>query len=303
MQANKFLTKYAKYLTIMAVMFGALSSVFGTIITAPPLVITFLRLALSLPFFAILCISKEQGRKELKSLKVKDYIWCLFSGMFLFGNFFFWFTALKNTTIASGSVFGSFSPLVVLFITLFIYKRKVGIKQILAIIVALAGCSVMAGIDLSEMSGHMFGNLSAFISSVSMGTYLAMGDSMKKKISGTTYVFLVFTGCFISAGIGCLISGTPILGYPPVDYLYIFAMAIFCQIGCHAMYNIVIGYVPSIYVSTWTTADPVFSTAFGLIFIKQIPKAYELIGCIIVVCSLVYYNIQEAKAEKERNEL
>ena len=72
-------------------------------------------------------------------------------------------------------------------------------------------------------------------------------------------------------------------------------MAMLCQIGAHAVFNLCIGHVSSLYVSTWEAGDPVFATILAVIFLRQIPKPYEIIGCIIVVCALLYYNRQESK--------
>ena len=58
-----------------------------------------------------------------------------------------------------------------------------------------------------------------------------------------------------------------------------------------------IGHVSSLYVSTWEAGEPVFATAMALIFLGQVPRTYEIIGCIIVVCALLYYNRQESKNE------
>ena len=56
-----------------------------------------------------------------------------------------------------------------------------------------------------------------------------------------------------------------------------------------------IGYVSSLYVSTWEAGEPVFATIMAVIFLGQVPKSYEIIGCVVVVAALLYYNRQENK--------
>ena len=94
-------------------------------------------------------------------------------------------------------------------------------------------------------------------------------------------------------------TGTPALAYEPMDFVYIAIMAVLCQIGGHAVFNMCIGHVSSLYVSTWEAGDPVFSTLLGILFLGQIPTVYEILGCIIVVGALLYYNRQESMRENE----
>ena len=130
-----------------------------------------------------------------------------------------------------------------------------------------------------------------------MGLYFAVGDKVRKEVEGDLYVLLVFTSCWICFSMGMVATGTPALAYEPIDFVYIAAMALMCQIGAHAVFNMCIGHVSSLYVSTWEAGDPVFSTLLGIIFLRQIPTVYEVLGCIIVVGALLYYNRQESMRE------
>ncbi len=80
------------------------------------------------------------------------------------------------------------------------------------------------------------------------------------------------------------------MGYPAKDYLYILCLALVCQIGGHAMWNLCMGKVSPLFISTWETTDPVFATLVALVMVGQIPTKYEIIGCIIVVVAILCYN-------------
>ena len=95
-----------------------------------------------------------------------------------------------------------------------------------------------------------------------------------------------------------MLTGTQLLGFTFTDYLYVAMMALVCQIGAHAVFNMCIGHVSSLYVSTWEAGDPVFSILVAILVLGQIPAMYEVVGCIIVVGALLYYNYQENKAKE-----
>ena len=298
MKKESFIDRNAKIIVVLAVLCGAFSGPFGALISAPSQVIGFWRLLFALPFFFFIVVLNKEKREELKNVKGKEFLLCMLTGFFLFLHFFSWYSAVKLTNVSAASCLASFHPLVVLFITLFIYKRKVSWKAILSIIVALIGGAVIVCSDISALAtGRLSGNLFALAAGISMGIYFAIGGKVRPKMDGSVYVLLVFFGCFLSFALYNLLTGTRLVGYPVKDYLYIFCLAIICQIGSHAMWNLCMGKVSPLYISTWETTDPVFSTLVALIILRQVPTLYEIVGCIIVVCAILCYN----RFERESN--
>lgn len=297
-QKKGFIEKYVKIIVVLAVVAGSSSGIFGNLIDAPSMAIGFWRLTMGLPFFAIPVLAKK--RDTLKQISRKDYIWTFAAGAFLFAHFFTWFNAVKMTNIASAVVLAALHPLVVLVITIFVLKRKVGIRPIMGIIVALLGGVMIAGLDYQQLSsGNFTGDIFAFLAGVFMGLYFAIGNEVRKNVPGQTYVFLVFFACWICFAIGMIATGTPALGYSATDYLYLIGLTLVCQIGAHAVFNLCFGHVDSLYVSTWESGESVFAIILGIIILGQFPTSYEIIGCAVVVTGLLYYNYNTALAEKE----
>ncbi|MCI9475819.1 DMT family transporter [Anaerovoracaceae bacterium 41-7] len=293
------LARYVKIIVVLAVMAGSSSGIFGSVIEAPSLAIGFWRLTIGVPFFAVPVLLKQ--RDVLKQISVKDYIWTFVAGAFLFGHFFSWFNAVKMTNVASAVVLAALHPLVVLAITIFIFKRKVGRRPIMGIVLALLGGVMIAGLDYQQLTaGNFKGDVLAFLAGAFMGIYFAIGNEVRKSVPGAVYVFLVFFSCWICFSAGVIATGTPVLGYSSMDYIYIIAMTLVCQIGAHAVLNLCFGYVDSLYVSAWESGESVFAIIMGVIFLGQIPTSYELIGCVIVIIGLLYYNYYTGIAEKER---
>ena len=291
------LARYVKIIVVLAVMAGSSSGIFGSVIEAPSLAIGFWRLTIGVPFFAVPVLLKQ--RDVLKQISVKDYIWTFVAGAFLFGHFFSWFNAVTN--VASAVVLAALHPLVVLAITIFIFKRKVGRRPIMGIVLALLGGVMIAGLDYQQLTaGNFKGDVLAFLAGAFMGIYFAIGNEVRKSVPGAVYVFLVFFSCWICFSAGVIATGTPVLGYSSMDYIYIIAMTLVCQIGAHAVLNLCFGYVDSLYVSAWESGESVFAIIMGVIFLGQIPTSYELIGCVIVIIGLLYYNYYTGIAEKER---
>ena len=294
-----FIAKHAKIAVIIAVVCGACSGSLSAMTAIPAIGIGFWRLTLVLPFFLIPVLVNPEKKALLKAVSRKDLLWCCLSGLFLFIHYFSWFNAVKMTNVASAAVLASFHPLAVLLVTVLIMKQKVTWKSVAAIAIALCGGAVVMGFDLAALtSGQLAGNLLGLSAGIFMGLYFAVGGYVRKRVDGGIYILLVFSACwicFIAAAFG---TGTQLLGYTFTDYLYVAMMAIICQMGAHAVFNICMGHVSSLYVSTWETADPVFCTLIAVITLGQIPTANEVVGCIIVVGALLFYNYLESKESK-----
>ena len=290
------IAKYAKIAAVVAVICGATSGSLSAMTAIPAIGIGFWRLTIVLPFFLIPTLMSSEKMEHLKAVSKKDWIWCGISGLFLFGHYFSWFNAVKMTNVASAAVLASFHPIVVLLVTVFIMKKKVSWKSVAAIMVALGGGAVVMGFDMAALtSGQLTGNILGLFAGIFMGLYFAVGGHVRKRVDGGIYVLIVFAACWVCFAVASVGTGTALLGYTFTDYLYVAIMAVVCQMGAHAVFNMCIGHVNPLYVSTWETADPVFCILIAVVTLGQVPKGYEIIGCIVVVAALLFYNYQESK--------
>ncbi|MCR4708874.1 MAG: DMT family transporter [Clostridiales bacterium] len=298
MENKSFIAKYAKLLVILAVFCGSASGPIATIISCPPLMIGFGRLTIALPFFAIPVFRNPEKRRMLKEMDKEQFFTTMATGIFLFLHFFCWFSAVKHTNVSAAAVLASFHPIVVLLLTIFVYKKKVPGKAIIAIIIALAAGAYLMCSDFSAFSdGNLMGKLLALGAGIFMGIYFAVGGRVRPKMDGSVYVMLIFFWCWVCFTIACIVTGTPVLGYTAMDYIGIIALAFVCQIGSHAMFNLCMGHVDSLYVSAWESMDPVTSTILAVIIASQIPSITEVICCVIVVAALLAYTRYSAEGE------
>lgn len=283
--------RHARIVVAIAVVLGSTSGIIGKLITATPMAIGFYRLAMALPFFALPILIKH--RDTLKKVALRDVGWSLLSGFFLFGHFFSWFSAVQSTEIASAVVLAALHPIVVLFVTIILFKRKVHFRAIIGVIVAISGGALVAGVDFSSGGENFFGDFMAIMAAVFMGVYFSVGNVMRQRIPAGTYIFMVFTGCFVCFGIGMIVTNTPFVGYPITDWILLVVMALICQIGSHAVLNWGLGHVSGLYVSTWETFEIVSAMIFAFLVFGEIPSAWQCAGAIIVITGLLYYNRHE----------
>lgn len=285
--------KNVNLFVIVAAMAGASSVIFIRVIEMNPVSMGFYRLGFSILMFAVPVLSG--GYKGYKGLTGKDVGPCVIAGLLLFCHFYCWFAAVKNTSIASASVLFSLHPLVVLFVTVVILKQKVKFRSVIGILIILTGGAIIAGGDHSFAGSYTFGNIMAFMSAVFFGSYFIIGRALRAKMPLLNYVFLVFGVCWLFFAAAMFVTRTPFTGYTMEDFLWVFGMAIVCQITAHVLYNWCVRLASSLYVSVWASLDPVFATLFGIIFFLEIPAVWQCVGGAIAISGLIYYNYNEEK--------
>ena len=173
----------------------------------------------------------------------------------------------------------------------------------MAAYLALLGGVMVAGLDQAQLSAGSFtGDMLALAAGTFMGIYFVVGNVVRKTVSGPVYVFFCFLGCWICFVIAMIVTKTPVTGYPVRDYLLIILLTFVCQIGAHALLNMCMGYVDSLYVSAWESGECAFAIVMSLIFLRQIPTSWEVLGSVIVMIGLLYYNYHTGIEEK-KNEL
>ncbi len=283
-----FFERNAKMIAVIAVFLGSTSGVLGKLVTGNSIMIGFYRLSMALPFFAIPVFLRH--RDELKVLSKRAWLGCAGTGVFLFAHFFFWFKAVQLTTVASAIVIQSLHPIVVLLVTVFVWKKKVSLKAVAGIILALVGGAIVAGFDYTLAGDSFSGDICAALAGVFLGLYFCMGNVFRKDVPASVYVFIVFLFCWISFLVAMLATGTPFSGYPGSDFLWLALMALMCQIGSHAVFNWTLGYVSSLYLSAVEMLEIIFASLLALAVFLEIPTLSQCIGGLIVIGGLMYYN-------------
>lgn len=287
----------SKYIVLAGTFFTSLSSIIIRFSEAPALVISAYRMLFTSLMLLIPVIINN--RHEFKKITKKEYILCTVSGIFLALHFASWISSIKMTTVANSTILVSCSPIFVALSNYFITKEKLGRKKAIGISMSLAGTIIIAmGSSNEKSSNMMLGNILAFLGAIFVAGYFVIGGIARKNLSAGVYVFIVYSVSTAALFIMCIISETPIYPYPPKEFLLFIALAFFCSILGHTVYNYMVKYVSSTMISVSTLSEPIFASILALLIFSEIPSIYTLIGGIIIITGIFYYLISQNKEIK-----
>jgi len=277
----------SKNFVLVGLFFTSLSSIFVKLSDSPSIIISAYRMLFASLLWVIPVLIKD--REELKRITISDVFWCAISGVFLALHFATWIASLSMTSVASSTVLVSLSPVFVAAFSYFILKENFKIKSVLGIIVAVLGSALIAFGD-SQGGGHALkGDILALIGAIFVGGYLIIGSRVRIRLGVRVYVLIVYTISAVVLFSIALATKTPIYPYPPGEILIFFALAFFCSLLGHSVYNWMLEYVSSTFVSVATLGEPIFASILALIIFREMPSILTLIGGISVLLGLYIY--------------
>ena len=294
---NRLLLPLALVTAILAVSTASILIRFAQA-DAPSLVIAALRISFASLVLAPIALLRH--REELSTLTRRELGLALLSGLFLAVHFATWISSLEYTTVASSVVFVSTGPLWVALVSPLLLKEHLNRSALLGLALALLGGTIVGLADACTWSGGlvcpsladalqgraMWGNFLALAGAWAVTGYLVIGRKLRAKMSLIPYIFLVYGMAAIALIVIMFAAGQSPLGYQPVTYLWILALALVPQLIGHSTYNWALRYLPASMVATANLGEPIGSAILAMFILGESPTAFTLVGGALILAGI-----------------
>ncbi len=280
-------TTFRKLIVLSGTVGISFAAIFIRFSTAPSPVLVLYRMT----FTALILVLPTllQHKDELKELSPRVFGYCVVSGLFLTLHFFSYFNSVRNTSVASAVLLTDAEVFFTGIAGFLLFGEKLSRRSIWGIFIAFAGCVIVALSDAGSGSNMLYGDLLALLASVAMAGYTMMGRVCRQYISTTLYTLIIYTVTAVCSLIVLLATGTPVLGYEPINWLTTFGMAVVCTLLGHNIFSWGLKYLKAATVSTIKLAEPVFSAILAVIFFREIPAAQAIFGSVIIIAGIWWY--------------
>ncbi len=288
------------FISVLSVSFAA---IFIVSISAHPLSIAFYRLLFTTLIIIPFVIFNKKTRKELLNLQFSTIIIMIGIGLVLAAHFSLWITSLKLTSVASSVILVAAHPFLVGPVSHYLFREKLSILNIIGIMLSIFGVIILVygNYGLSSIAlDSLEGNILALLGGVAAGFYILGGRKMRKKVSVTSYVFVVYGASTIALLLICLIFNAPVYNISIQDYQIILLMAIISGIFGHTFYNWSLKYIRTSIVSVVLLGEPLASTlfAYAIPWIHQVPSEYTILGGAVILIGIYMTASKKTKSEK-----
>jgi len=291
------------FISVLSVSFAA---IFIVSISAHPLSIAFYRLFFTTLLIIPFVIFNKKTRKELLNLQYSTIIIMIGIGLILAAHFSLWITSLKLTSVASSVILVAAHPFLVGPVSHYLFREKLSILNIIGIMLSIFGVIILVygNYGLSSIAlDSLEGNILALLGGMAAGFYILGGRKMRKKVSVTSYAFVVYGASTIALLLICLIFNAPVYNISIQDYQIILLMAIISGIFGHTFYNWSLKYIRTSIVSVVLLGEPLASTlfAYAIPWIHQVPSEYTILGGAVILIGIYMTASKKTKSEKYLN--
>ena len=272
---------------VIGVFFTSLSSILVRLSAAPSVIIATYRLGFTV--LLLLPAFYRQMKKEPEEMSMKNTLLCAASGLFLALHFVTWFMSLRYTTIASSTILVNTHPVMIVLGSFFILRERISRKALFFIGMTFVGSVIISLGDYGPESGSIFGDMLALLGALFVSGYMLIGRIVRQKLSLPLYTFTVYFSSMVILLILDLATGTALFPYSLREFLIFFALAVFCTILGHTVFNWALRWVAPAFISASILGEPVFASIFALFLFNEIPSIYTFLGGIVVISGIFLF--------------
>lgn len=259
--------------------------------------ITFVRSVITVMGMGIFLLIKD---RTLFYIKLKD-LW-IFLGTGLISIIFFnvcYFLTIEHTTLSTASVLLYTAPCFVMLMSALIFKEKITVQKVVALVLAFLGCMLA--------SGFVGGDISTFVLLTGIGaglgyaSYSIFGKVALKKYHTFTVVFYTFA---ISA-VGLLpFSNIPIIvstfANDSNSLLFSLGLGIISTFMPYIFYTSGLKYVEAGKASVMAFAEPMVAAVAGIVIFNEPLYLKNAVGILLIFLAIILLNISIKKIFRKK---
>ena len=225
-------------------------------------------------------------RAEMRRLMRREWLLLALSGVFLGLHFATWIGSLGLTSVASSVVLVSMGPVFVGLGSWLFFRERPSLVLSLGIGLAAIGSILISWGDLGRGQDQLLGDLLALTGAIMVAGYLMIGRGVRGHLSLATYIALVYGVGMLTLLVIVLVSGQPMLGYSPVAYAWVVALALGPQIVGHSTLNWALRYLSATFVAIVTLAEPIGSGILAYFFLGEVVTWSTGAGAVFVLLGI-----------------
>lgn len=246
--------------------------------------VTFLAMGLYLVLF-------KRGRFKIRP---KDW-WC-FAGTGILSILFFnfcYFTTINLTSLATASILLYTAPVIVMLLSLLLFREKLTVSKCLSALLAFLGCALVAGVNPETgLSVTPEGLLTGLGAGLGYALYSIFGRyALNRGYDTLTVTFYTFA--FSSFGSLFLVDSPALVGKivnRPESLPWILALGLVTCVAAYLLYTYGLTKVESSKASIMASVEPVVATLVGIFVFHETPTLWAAVGIGLVLASLVLLN-------------
>jgi drug/metabolite transporter (DMT)-like permease len=245
-----------------------------------PVAAGFWRLALALPFLAL--IGWRQHRGHFPGWAMLGMV--ALGGLFFAADLAAWHEGILRTKLANATLFGNFASFLFAIYGFILLGRLPRPAQLCALLLAIVGTVLLLG-NSYELSGANFaGDLLALLAGLFYTFYLIAVERARKAMQPWPVLAIATAGGVLPLLLAALALGEPVM---PQNWLPVIALSISSQLIGQGLLVYAMGHLSPVLVGLCFLTQPIASAAIGWLAFRERLSAGDWIGAVLICAALV----------------
>lgn len=217
----------------------------------------------------------------------------LLCGLLFASDIALWNTSIMLSKASISTLLANMAPVWVGLGALFVFKEHPGRVFWLGAAVALAGISIVMGLDKFSASDFSFGNLLSIIASMFYGAYLLITRKGRNTLDTFSFTFLSMVVSTVFLGLLCLVTGVPMGGFPAQTWWALAALGIVPQMLGWLAINYALAYIQPTVASVTLLSQSILTALFSIPLLGEFISTREMIGAFIALTGIYLVNAKK----------
>jgi drug/metabolite transporter (DMT)-like permease len=267
-----------------AVLFVSFGAILVRLAAAPPLAVSFYRVALA--SVLLLPFAGREARRSWPGLDTRRRLLLVAAGIALALHFATWIASLSYTTVASSVLLVNTAPVFAIALSrVFLHEKPSG-TVLAAVPVAFAGAALIAYGDWTGSPGSLLGNSLAVAGAATVALYQVIGRGLRDALPLDAYVLGVWGTAALALAALARGFGVPLGGYPGRTWLVFLALALVPTLGGHGLVNKSLRSLPAPTVGLFLLGEPVIASLLAWLLLAEAPGPWAVAGGAVVLAAL-----------------
>lgn len=241
----------------------------------------FWRLALAIPFFALLARANGQ---RLGGVPRGVLLAVMAGGIFFALDLSSWHLGIELTRLGNATLFGNSGSILIVAWGLFVLRRAPRANEWLAFAAAILGSAILLGRSLEIDHTTLVGDLLCLLAGFLYTFYILLAQKGRETLGSWSLLFWSSL-----AGLPVMVGVALALGEPfwPTDWTPVVALSITSQLIGQGLLVFALRHFSPLVVGLALLTQPVVSVAVGWVWFDEVLSPLDAIGMVLVAAGLV----------------
>ncbi len=246
-----------------------------------PVAAGFWRVALALPFLALIAFANGQ---RLTGLGARGAGLVLLSGVFFGFDIASWHLGIGETRLANAVLFGNLGSIILMLWAFVVLRRLPHGREWPAILAALTGAAILLGRSLEISQANFVGDLFCLLAGILYAGYLLLAQDARKALGG--WALLTLAGL---ASAPVLLGTALMLGEPvwPTDWTPVIILALSSQVVGQGLLVYALRHFSPLIIGIALLTQPAIAALIGWWRFGEVLVPLDFLGIALVGSALV----------------